>query len=134
SEPQNRAKVRVLPDLEKALESDPPHGPAFDAKVAAFHRVRRAALALIRRYRLTAIVFEESGCPAPPIPGVVDPVYRCKGGGSIAPLLSPLSGLPVLTVPIGPLPGGLRASINLLGPAWSEGPLLRLGYAFQQPP
>jgi amidase len=134
SEPQNRARVRVLPMLKTALELPAPHGPEFDAKVAAFHGVRAATLALVKRYRLTAIVFEESGCPAPPIAGVRDPAYRCKGGGSIAPLISPIAGLPVLTLPIGPLPGNLRASINLLGPAWSEGPLLRLGFAFQQPP
>jgi hypothetical protein len=30
------------------------------------------------------------------------------------------------------MPGNQRAAINLLGPAWSEGPLLRLGFAFQQ--
>ena len=134
SEPANRAKVHVLPALRSALALPPPGGPVYEARVAAFHRVRAALLAMIRRDRLTAIVFEESGCPAPPLPGVVDPTYRCRGGGSLAPILSPLTGLPVLTLPIGPLPGRLRASINLLGPAWSEGSLLRLGYAFQQPP
>ena len=134
SEPANRAKVHVLPALRSALRLPPPEGPEYEARVARFHRVRAAVLALMGRHRLTAIVFEESGCPAPPLPGVVDPAYRCKGGGSLAPVLSPITGLPVLTLPIGPLPGNLRASMNLLGPAWSEGPLLRLGYSFQQPP
>ncbi len=134
SEPQNRSKVHVLPVLHSALSLPPPNGPVFDRRVAAFHRVRAATEAMVRRYRLTAIAFEESGCPAPPIPGVKDPTYHCRGGGSIAPLLSPITGLPVLTLPIGPLPGNLRASIDLLGPAWSEGALLRLGYSFQQPP
>jgi amidase len=133
SQRQNRSKVRILPLLKSALKLPPPHGPAFEAAVAAFRGVRAATVRMIKRYRLTAIVFEESGCPAPPLPGVVDPTYRCKGrGGSIAPLLSPITGLPVLTIPAGPLPGNQRASINLLGPAWSEGPLLRLGYAFEQ--
>ncbi len=133
SRPQNRSKVRVLPTLEHALTLPPPRGPAFERRVASFRRVRAATAAMIKRHRLTAIAFEESGCPAPPLPGVVDPTYRCRGGGSLAPLISPITGLPVLTLPIGPLPGGLRASMNLLGPAWSEGPLLRVGYAFQQP-
>jgi amidase len=119
--------------LQTALTLPAPHGPAFDAKVAAFHGVRAATVTLIKRYHLTAVVFEEGGCPAPPLPGVVDRTYRCKGGGSIGPLVSPITGLPVLTIPAGRMPGNQRAAINLLGPAWSEGPLLRLGYAFQQP-
>jgi amidase len=100
---------------------------------------------MIRRYRLTAIAFEATGCTAPPLPGIIDRSWHCKdadpqplkwgkGGGSIGPLLSPITGLPVLTIPTGRLPDDLPASINLLGPAWSEGPLLRLGFAFQQPP
>jgi amidase len=144
SRPGIRAKVRVLPLLQGALKLDPPYNPAFDSAVAAFHRIRAATVAMIKRHRLTAIVFEATACPAPPLPGIVDPTYQCKGvkqpvpfgkgGGSIAPLLSPLTGLPVLTIPAGPLPGNQRASINLLGPAWSEGPLLRLGYAFERRP
>jgi amidase len=132
SQPAIAPKVHVLSALQNALKLPPPHGPAYDAAVSAFRALRAATLAMIKRYRLTAIVFEESGCPAPPLPGVVDPTYRCKGGGSLAPLLSPLTGLPVLTIPTGRMPGNQRAAINLLGPAWSEGPLLRLGFAFQQ--
>jgi amidase len=132
SRPGVRAKVRVLPMLEAALKLPPPRGPAFDAAVAAFRGVRAATVGMIKRYRLTAIVFEEAGCPAPPLPGVVDRTYQCKGGGSIGPLLSPLTGFPVLTIPAGRMAGNQRAAINLLGPPWSEGPLLRLGYAFEQ--
>jgi len=128
-----RAKVRVLPALETALTLPPPHGPAFEASVAALGRVRAATVRMIKRYRLTAIVFEERGCPAPPLPRVIDPTYHCKGDGSIAPILSPITGLPVLTIPAGRMAGNQRAAINLLGPPWSEGPLLRLGYAFEQP-
>jgi Asp-tRNA(Asn)/Glu-tRNA(Gln) amidotransferase A subunit family amidase len=75
-------------------------------------------------------VFEATGCPARPLPGVVDRTYHCKHGGSLAPVLSPVTGLPALTIPTGWLPDNQRAAISLLGPAWSEGPLLRLGYAF----
>jgi amidase len=137
--------VRVLPDLEDADKLKPPHGPSFDAQVAALRRVRTSTIQMIRRYRLTAIAFEATSCTAPPLPGLIDRTWHCKGadpqplkfkqgGGSIAPILSPFTGLPVLTIPTGHLPDNLPASIDLLGPAWSEGPLLRLGYAFQQPP
>jgi Asp-tRNA(Asn)/Glu-tRNA(Gln) amidotransferase A subunit family amidase len=50
----------------------------------------------------------------------------------LAPVLSPVTGLPAVTIPTGPLPGNQRAAISLLGPAWSEGPLLRLGSAFER--
>jgi amidase len=137
--------VRILPDLRYAAGLKPPHGPSFDAQVGALRRVRTSMVEMIRRYRLTAVAFEATACTAPPIPGIIDRTWRCKGsdpqplkwkqgGGSIAPLLSPITGLPVLTIPTGHLPDKLPASINLLGPTWSEGPLLRLGFAFQQPP
>jgi amidase len=133
SEPALAARVRVLPLLRTALGLPPPSGPVYERRVAAMRRVRAAFLAMFRRYRLTAITFAAGGCPAPPLPGMRDPTYRCQGGGSLAPILSPITGLPVLTIPTGRLPGHQRAAIDLLGPAWSEGPLLRLGYAFQRP-
>jgi amidase len=132
SRPGVRAKVRVLPMLEAALTLAPPRGPAFDAALAAFRGVRAATVGMIKRYRLTAIVFEEGGCPAPPLPGVVDPTYHCTDNVSPGPILSPITGLPVLTIPTGRMAGNQRAAINLLGPPWSEGPLLRLGYAFER--
>jgi len=133
SRPSLSTRVRILGQLKTDLTLPPPRGGFFDAQVAAMHRFRTALLKLMRRHHLTAIVFETTGCPAPPLPGVADPTYRCQGdGGNGASIVSPLTGLPVLTVPAGRLPGNQRASLDLLGPAWSEGPLLRLGYAFER--
>jgi amidase len=135
--------VRVLATLQASAKLPPPHGRSFDAQVAALRRIRTSTVQMIHRYRLTAIAFEATSCTAPPIPGIIDRSWHCKGaprqplkwkqgGGSIGPILSPITGLPVLTIPTGRLPDDLPASINLLGPAWSEGPLLRLGFAFEQ--
>ena len=43
-----------------------------------------------------------------------------------------LTGLPSLAVPCGFTGAGLPASLQLIGRAWEEGPLLQVGYAYEQ--
>jgi amidase len=148
SQPGVRDRVLVLPGLEQALTTPPPEGPAFDAAVAEADAFRAAVLALLRRHRLDALVYPTMTCPASPLPGVVDPTWTCTDAGTPFPqpfalgeapgalptILSAVSRLPALTVPGAALPGRQRLGINLLGPAWSEGRLIRLGYAFERGP
>ena len=47
-------------------------------------------------------------------------------------LLSPLTGWPALTVPAGFTPDGLAIGIEFLGRPFTEGMLIRFGYAFEQ--
>jgi Asp-tRNA(Asn)/Glu-tRNA(Gln) amidotransferase A subunit family amidase len=47
-------------------------------------------------------------------------------------LLSPVTGLPVLTLPGERLPGKQRVGVSLLGRSWSEPELISLGFAFEQ--
>lgn len=47
-------------------------------------------------------------------------------------LLSPLTGWPALTVPAGFTPDGLPIGIEFLGRPFTEGMLMRFGYAFEQ--
>jgi Asp-tRNA(Asn)/Glu-tRNA(Gln) amidotransferase A subunit family amidase len=47
-------------------------------------------------------------------------------------LLSPLTGFPALTVPAGFTPDGLPIGIEFLGRPFTEGMLIRFGYAFEQ--
>jgi amidase len=140
--PGIRGRVRILHLLESDLAAPPARGPAYRRALAQMDVLRADVLELMRRYDLDALVYPNSSCPAPPLPGVVDPTYECRGveqplgfgegGGSPAALLSPATGLPVLSLPGGRLPGGLRLGLTLLGEAWSEGELIRLGYAFEQ--
>jgi amidase len=132
SEPGIRERVRVLKPLRAEENAPPPSGPVFDHALHSVAHLRSGVIALMAHDHLDALVFAATGCPAPPLPDVEDPTYACHHGGTIAPLLSPATGLPALTIPGGPLPGNQRLGINLLGPPWSEGPLIRLGYAFQQ--
>lgn len=140
--PGVRKRVRILDLLERELAAPPVRGPAVRRARAEMALFREAVLDLMERNDLDALVYPASSCPAPPLPGVVDPTYRCKGvrqplgfnegGGSPAALLSPATGLPVLNVPGGALPGGLRLGLTFLGRDWSEGELIRLGYAYEQ--
>ena len=49
-----------------------------------------------------------------------------------SPLLSPPTGFPAITVPMGFVRGGLPAGLQFLGQAWSEPVLMKLAYANEQ--
>jgi amidase len=148
AQPGVRERVLVFDALEHALAQGPPGGPEFDAAVLEADRLRDTVLDLMRRHRLDALMYPTMTCAAPPLPGVVDPSWTCTDSGESFPqplklgeapgafptILSPLSRLPALTLPAGRLAGGLRLGVNLLGPAWSEGRLIRLGHAFERGP
>ena len=62
---------------------------------------------------------------------LIDPVLRDRPGGGGAGSLAAVAGYPHLTVPMGRV-DGLPVGLSFIGPAWSEGRLLSLGYAFEQ--
>jgi Asp-tRNA(Asn)/Glu-tRNA(Gln) amidotransferase A subunit family amidase len=144
SRPPLRKKVKVLDTLISVGEQPPPRGKAYRAATRRVADLRRATSRYMREHDLDALFFPASGCPPPPRGGVEDGDYKCgravaplpfgANPGTIAPLLSPATGLPVLSLPGEELPGGLRTGLSLLGPAWSEGELIRMGYAFEQAP
>lgn len=53
-------------------------------------------------------------------------------GGDNNQVLSPMTGLPAITVPMGSTHGKLPAGLQLLGRAFTEGDLLRYAYAYEQ--
>ena len=53
-------------------------------------------------------------------------------GGDNNQVISPMSGLPAITVPMGYTHGTLPAGLQLLGRPWSEPTLFRLAYAYEQ--
>ncbi len=144
SRPPLRAKVRVLDTLETIGDLPAPRGRKYRRAERRVVDLRRATTRFMREHDLDALIYPASGCPAPPRGGVEDPTYKCgravaplqfgANPGTIAPLLSPATGLPVLSLPGEPLPGGMLTGLSLLGPAWSEGELIRMGYAFEQAP
>ncbi len=64
-------------------------------------------------------------------PWLTDPVHGDQFQGPSASELPAVSGYPHLTVPMG-LVGGLPAGLSFIGTAYSDGLLLRAGYAYEQ--
>jgi amidase len=62
-----------------------------------------------------------------PIDAVNGDQYSGSGGGSLA----AVAGYPHLTVPMGAIKG-LPVGLSFIGPKWSDGMLLALGYAYEQ--
>jgi amidase len=81
--------------------------------------------ATLAKHKLDAIVAPTQG-PA----WLIDLVNGDSGGGSST-TTPAVAGYPSLTVPAG-YAGGLPIGITFMGAAWSEGKLLRFGYAFEQ--
>ena len=90
---------------------------------------RRAAEAIdsaLAEGRVAAIVAPSTG-PA----WLSDPVHGDQSSGPSASQLPAVSGYPHLTVPMG-LVSGLPVGLSFIGPKWSDGRLLELGYAYEQ--
>ncbi len=94
-----------------------------DAPKIAF---RNAVLAAMDRAHLDAVVYPTWSNP----PRLVGDTKSPAGDNSQ--VLSPQTGFPAITVPMGFTHGTLPAGLTLLGRAWSEGTLLRLAYSYEQ--
>jgi amidase len=81
---------------------------------------------MLRDYRVVALVAPTAG-PAWKIDAANGDLFSGGGAGS----LPAVAGYPHLTVPMG-LVTGMPVGISFIGPKWSEGRLLSLGYAYEQ--
>jgi Asp-tRNA(Asn)/Glu-tRNA(Gln) amidotransferase A subunit family amidase len=95
--------------------SDPP-------KIA----LRAALTEAMAAEQLDAIVYPTWSNP-PRIVGDMD-----SPAGDNSQILSPQTGWPAITVPMGYTHATLPAGLTFLGPAFSEGTLIRMAYAFEQ--
>jgi amidase len=99
----------------------------YQQALATNHRLSRAEGidAVLRRYRLDALVMPTTGPPAK-----IDLVRGDSyGGGASTP--AALAGYPAISVPAG-FAFGLPVGLTFMGTAWSEPTLLRLAYAYEQ--
>ncbi|MEU8872132.1 amidase [Streptomyces javensis] len=95
--------------------------------LATNHRLSRAEGidAVLRRFRLDALVMPTTGPPAK-----IDLIRGDSyGGGASTP--AALAGYPAISVPAG-FASGLPVGLTFMGTAWSEPTLLRLAYAYEQ--
>jgi amidase len=126
-----RHRDRVMPYFgqEIFLEAEakgPLTDPKYKKALAACRRAYRTEGldAILARHKLDAVVALTGG-PA----WLIDLVNGdTDTGGSSS--LAAVSGYPSLTVPAG-FTFGLPIGLSFIGPAWSEGALIRLAYAFE---
>ncbi|AUW60434.1 amidase [Sphingobium sp. SCG-1] len=115
----------VFESAEKLDSLESPAYFALRAKILAL--ARDAGLdAMLRGYRVAALV-----APSFPPPGIIDPVGGANGFGSYGTSNMPaIAGYPHLSVPMG-LARGLPVGLSFIGPLFSDGDLLRYGFAFE---
>ncbi|WP_394829580.1 amidase [Pendulispora albinea] len=131
------APVHSLTEIVASGKYDASVGPLLAAADAQRHRhtIERQKRLLHRTVVETATL---ATLFANHLDALVYPTLRQKASKLGAPprgmncQLSAHSGLPALTVPAGFTDDGVPVGLELLGPAWSEGSLIRLAYAFEQ--
>jgi len=128
----NRAEPREMPWFGQDLfeQAQATVGPSDPAYLQALQKARTLAGAngidrLLADNKVIALIAPTSG-PA----WTIDLVNGDRPVGS-ASLLAAVAGYPHLTVPMGNV-AGLPVGLSFIGPEWSEGTLLSLGYAFEQ--
>ena len=89
-------------------------------------RLRTAVRELLARERLDALAYP-TWANAPRLIGDLN-----TPDGNNSWQLSPPTGFPAVTVPMGYVRDGLPVGLQLLGDAWSEGRLIGLAYAYEQ--
>jgi len=111
-----------------ALDLDDPVYLA--AKNEGFAMVKAAVDAVMKKYRLDAIVYLSSPTAAAPIAPPANPGPRSPTAQAFN--ISNMAGYPDLVVPAGMTAAGLPVTISFLGPAFSDGKMLGYGYDFEQ--
>ncbi len=118
-------------DLKAALQpptsADDRRSPCPDVYTDPPKQVFRAALIqAMAAAHLDAIVYPTWSNP-PRLVGDLD-----SPAGDNSQILSPQTGWPAITVPMGFAHDALPAGLTFLGPAFSEGTLIRYAYAYEQ--
>lgn len=89
-------------------------------------QLRRGVRRVLRDQRLDALVYPSWSNP----PRLIGDLNSPHGNNS--PMLSPPTGFPAITVPMGYVRHGLPVGLQFFGDAWSEPTLIRFAYAFEQ--
>lgn len=102
--------------------------PAYRQALATARRLAgpEGIDAMLAEHDLVALVG-----PTMPAAWFIDAVHRDRIGGGGAGSLAAVAGYPHLTVPMGDV-RGLPVGLSFIGPKWSDGLVLALGYAYEQ--
>jgi len=121
--------VTVLPRVERFLEFEgtPETHEGCVAGDAAEERLRAGVRDAMGEHDVVALLYPTWNNP----PRLVGDLSSPHGNNS--PILSPPTGFPAMTVPMGWVrQGTLPAGLQIYGDAWSEETLIRVAYAYEQ--
>jgi Asp-tRNA(Asn)/Glu-tRNA(Gln) amidotransferase A subunit family amidase len=121
--------VTVMPTLRRFLEFEgtPETNPQCVRGTAAGERFRAGMRAALEAFDVDALVYPTWNNP----PRLVGDLESPHGNNS--PILSPPTGFPAITVPMGFVwDDALPAGLQIYGDAWSEPTLIRIAYAYEQ--
>jgi len=125
------ASQKFHPSIEKRMldaGAEPP--PNQNAKCQEAdkngERLAQGVLKVMDDLRLDVLVYPSWNNP----PRLIGDLNTPHGNNS--PRLSPPTGFPAITVPMGFVRGTLPAGLQMLGRPWSEPTLIKIGYAYEQ--
>ncbi len=121
--------VTVMPRVERFLrfEGTPGEDEGCVEGEAAEERLRAGVRAAMAEHDVVALLYPTWNNP----PRLVGDLSSPHGNNS--PILSPPTGFPAVTVPMGWVRGGaLPVGLQIYGDAWSEPTLIRVAYAYEQ--
>ncbi|HSW30476.1 MAG TPA: amidase family protein [Longimicrobiales bacterium] len=124
-----KVHVTVMPRVKSFLEFEgtPETNPGCVEATKNEELLRQAVRRAFAASGVQALIYPTWNNP----PRLVGDLTTPHGNNS--PILSPPTGFPALTVPMGFVrDGALPVGLQIYGDAWSEPTLIRLGYAFEQ--
>jgi Asp-tRNA(Asn)/Glu-tRNA(Gln) amidotransferase A subunit family amidase len=104
----------------------PTHAESCRAAAENAERLRRALRTTLAADQLDALVYPTWNNP----PRLIGDLSSPHGDNSQH--LSPPTGFPAVSVPMGYVGPGLPVGLQILGDAWSEADLIEIAYAFEQ--
>jgi len=114
--------------LRRALESELPGHvqPGCQAQALRDEKLRARVRAVLTEHDLGALIYPTWDNP----PRLIGDLNTPHGNNSWQ--LSPPTGFPAISVPMGYVRDTLPVGLQLLGDAWSEGTLIAYAYAYEQ--
>src|SRR5215469_13092689 len=125
------ASQKFHPSIEKRMldaqaEAPPDENPKCQEAAENGRRLATGVLKAMDEARLDALVYPSWNNP----PRLIGDLNSPHGNNS--PRISPPTGFPAITVPMGFVYGALPAGLQILGRPWSEPTLIKIGYAYEQ--
>ncbi len=128
-EESGRVHVTVMPRVRRYLrfQGTPATNETCIRGAANEVRLREAVRTAMAEYDVVALVYPTWNNPARLVGDLTSP------HGNNSPILSPPTGFPAITVPMGFVwDDRLPAGLQIYGDAWSESMLIRIAYAYEQ--